>query len=81
MSYIFDRFPTRAAAAGFHAAAYLLTGELPVVFDDQRQADAHDPFPGELTPPIVHVDRDDEDTHEAELAELAESFGGRYAGT
>lgn len=60
MSLIFDRFPSPDAAAVFMAAVHELEPELDrQVFGTVAESDAHDPFPFELTPPIVHVERID----------------------
>ena len=78
---IFDSFPTRTAAILF-AAAIATEHELDVaVYGSNAAAQAVDPFPGELVPPIVHVERDDNDRAEAVIEAMVETFGGVFRGT
>lgn len=78
---IFDRFPTLAAAEAF---AERVAGDYDrleaFVYEHEQEAFSADPFPFELTPPIVHVDRAGV---EAELAleQLVELYGGCLAGS
>jgi hypothetical protein len=64
-----------------------LDGQL---FDSEADAQEHDPFPGALDLPIIHIDRvDDTSISTEELLEaerrveefVVQSFGGRFAGT
>lgn len=68
MSLIFDRFPSTEHAAMFAGAVERAEPELEVLcYSTVAQAQAHDPFPGELAPPIVHVERiDTADDHTIE---------------
>lgn len=75
---IFDKFPTRQAADEFAADVtrdFQLKTE---VFDDADEAWSADPGPYELTAPVVHVQRCDD---EAPVVERVESFGGDFVGT
>jgi hypothetical protein len=80
MAMIFDRFPTSAHAIGFAASVSRSLGLDTATFSTVEASDAADPFPFELVPPIVHVDRTDERV-EAELEGFVAIFGGRFAGT
>lgn len=87
MSMIFDSFPDRDAAERFAAGVKRIHNREAVVFDTVAESDAHDVFPFDLTPPIVHVERLypiwDEKNMEAEQAieQLVQEFGGEFAGT
>jgi hypothetical protein len=50
------------------------------LLDHAAWVDRVDPFPYELTPPIVLVPRDELE-RETLLEQLVEAFGGRFAGT
>lgn len=87
MSYIFHKFATTQDAQEFKCRVDKSLG-LPVLwFDTQEEADAHDPFPFELTPPILHVWRSgvlDPAEHvndEFVLEIMAQECHGEYAGT
>src|SRR5690348_7069081 len=75
---IFDKFPTRQAADDFAADVardFQLKTE---VYDDSEEAFAADPGSYNLTAPVVHVERcDDEDP----ILERVEVFGGEFVGT
>jgi hypothetical protein len=78
---IFDSFPTRTAAILFAAAA-ATEHELDVaVYLSNAAAQAADPFPHELHPPVVHVERDDDHRVELAVEHLVEAFGGVFRGT
>jgi hypothetical protein len=80
MPMIFDRFATREQALAF---AKEVGGEHDLevrVFDNALEALEVDPFPYELNPPIVHVERADP-VLELELEALVVAFGGTFAGT
>lgn len=81
MSHIFDDFPSRAKADSFAVHIEQSTGRSAEVYDERR--DDLDPFPYELTPPVVYVDRHDvePDGTDDVLTDAASRFGGRYAGT
>lgn len=81
MSYIYDNFPTLDAALEFKRWVDTELG-LPVLwFNSNPESDAYNPFPFELTPPILHVYRSDDPTDEFVLELHAVGCGGRYAGT
>jgi hypothetical protein len=82
--YIFDSFPDRLSADCFASDARCCGPwhAQSMAFDERR--DDVDPFPYQLTPPVVYVDRpaDAEDGElEKVLTQLAEGRGGRFAGT
>jgi hypothetical protein len=71
---IFDGFRSHQDAQAFiHgvAVAWQLDAQL---FNTAADAMAHDPFPWELAPPIVHVDRAEPEV-ERRIVELASKFG------
>lgn len=81
MSLIFDGFKTRRDALEF-ARAVASRYQLPCrICDNQLQSDAIDPFPYELTPPIVLVDRSHDQATEANVEKLVGRFHGSFAGT
>lgn len=80
MAMIFDQFPSDVHAEGFAELARGRYGLDVQVFDNWRDADAHDPFPFVLLAPIVHVARADEAT-EGQLVAMATACGGVFAGT
>jgi hypothetical protein len=53
------------------------------VFMTRKESDARDPFPFKITPPIVHVDRsDDEDVEiEGQIIARVGEYGGTFAAT
>lgn len=60
VSLIFDRFPSHECAEAFRVAVkekFKLDGQ---IFDTVTAAQKHDPFPFQLEPPIVHIDRHDD---------------------
>lgn len=79
---IYDHFETFADAAAFAAAVLERDAGRPVVVSTER-LDQVTLFPFELAGVLVYVDRhDDADwTPEAELEQLAQDAGGRFAGT
>jgi len=77
-SLIFDGFRTEGDAQAFIygvGGAWHLDAKL---FRSVAEAMAHDPFPWELEPPIVHVERAEPEV-ERKVAELASQFGGVFA--
>lgn len=76
---IFDRFPSYSTAAMFAAAVQKRHGLSAKVYDSQEASNKADPFPCELQPPIVLVERSDDD--EEGVINLAATFGGEFAGT
>ena len=83
MSLIFDKFPDDDEASMFATAVREKFGLEWQIYSSVKDAMAHDPFPYELFPPVVHIDRpDDEDAAtEREVAKLVTAYGGRFAGT
>lgn len=86
MSFIFDRFPAEQNARDFIGRVEIdHPGIGGLLFTDEAEAFEHDPFPFELVPPIVHIDRpDDPDADQDlcnELCQLVDEFNGAYAGT
>jgi len=81
MSLIFHRFPHVTAAAAFAvSAAGMEHGPGWSIHSSQESSNLCDPFPFELVPPIVLVDRD-EDEGDAQAERLVPLFGGEFAGT
>jgi len=81
MSLIFDRFKTRQRALDFKAQvkrSYGLGGQL---FSTAQAAQQRDPFPGELVPMIIHIDRCNDLAIEQKIQEMAPRFGGSFVGT
>lgn len=82
---IFDGFPTREHARAFACQADAVYHRWAVVFDSQEESDAVDPFPYELVPPIVLVEREEMPERnlqeEDAIARMAVNFSGRFAGT
>lgn len=78
---IFDRFPSEVAALAFAISATCdLYGVQWSIHSNPESANAVDPFPYVLTPPIVLVDRC-EDEDERKIESLVKHFGGVLAGT
>ena len=79
---IFHGFPERRRAEEF---AERVRTAYPVrtvrVYDSQDEANAADPFPFELQPPIVHVSRTEDIAEETAIEDLAPDFCGVFAGT
>jgi hypothetical protein len=78
---IFDQFPNRSYAEQFASAVRGSFGRTSIVCDSQNEADQHDPFPFELKPPIVLVERNQNRAGESPIEKLAVEFEGRFAGT
>jgi hypothetical protein len=86
MSLIFDKFPTREHADKFALDVCHHYGLDATVFASEEDAFEHDPFPFDLTAPIVHVERPDVSPSEDEAIEryierLVTHYGGAFAGT
>ncbi len=81
MSYIYDGFPSEPDAMAFAQDVIAASNASAAVFLTQDEANEHDPFPYRLTPPIVHVSREDQLLSEEALAQLARDHGVRFAGT
>lgn len=88
---IFDEFPSEDAAREFMEQIRVQHGRDTWLFMSQEESDELDPFPCELTPPIVYVERHERphtvaarqrDTQsEEKIVRLVEEFGGSFAGT
>lgn len=83
---IFDSFKNEDDARRFAADVTAKHGLATTFCSSQEEADSHDPFPFQLTPPIVLVERPDLDApdHEAKedaVEKLVEDYGGNFAGT
>lgn len=81
MALIFHRFPNAAAALAFSEHVARTYDRRSEGFTTDAASFAADPFPFELTPPIVHVERIDDDELEPELEASVSAFGGAFAGT
>lgn len=79
--HIFDGFPSRRHAERFASFLERTTGRTATVADEQR--DDLDPFPYELQPPIVYLERAELDGLDGDQAldDAVDSFGGKYVGT
>jgi hypothetical protein len=83
---IFDKFASRDDAERFANAVCEGYGKRTTVFENKDDAQAADPIPRKLVPPIVHVEREDlgnprGDALEREIIALVSNFSGRFAGT
>ena len=78
---IFDRFEDRQTAEGFAEHAKSRFGRKATVHGSQAESDRIDPFPFELQPPIVLVERAGDFSLEDEIEESVNGFGGEFAGT
>ncbi len=79
MAMIFDNFPDERAAERFaEAVQERFPGKKARVFLTVAAAIKADPFPFDLTAPIVHVTRG---RKEKECRQLVKEFGGEFAGT
>jgi hypothetical protein len=80
---IFDQFPTRKRAEDFAGHLRDTFGRATRVCDSQEESNKHDPFPFELQPPIVLVERDVEigSKLESKIERLVAQFDGAFAGT
>lgn len=78
---IFDRFRDLAGANAFKANCSSMFGKSAEIFLDDNAAFVNDPFPYELDPPIVHVERDDDIDVEQQIIRSVALFQGEFAGT
>ncbi len=89
---IYDGFPDVEAAKKFAAQVEQQFGLKTQIFDNVSDAQANDPIPASLNPPIVHVQRwkDDKDyslwvkrkvNREPEIEDLAIQNGGVFVGS
>jgi hypothetical protein len=79
---IFDRFSTREMAEEFAKAVTEQYNRSATVYNSQEESDEVDPFPFQLSPPIVLVERlEIGDELEDEIEDLVQGFGGEFAGT
>lgn len=77
---IFHKFPNRECADAFAIAVRDSFGCTTRFFDSQEESDKFDPFPFELTSPIVLVERGDLEL-ELKIESLVTQFNGEFAGT
>jgi len=79
---IFDRFPSKRKAADFAVDVYTRFGLGVQIHTSEESARyvVH-PFPCRLKPPVVLVDRSDDEPLEKTVEGLVNDFGGTYAGT
>ena len=78
---IFDQFPDQEHANKFAAHVRDTLGRTSFVYDSQVESNKHDPFPFQLQPPIVLVERAATPEKESEITALVENFQGAFAGT
>lgn len=82
MPLIFDSFPAKVDALRLMVTVAQLYPELDsAMYVDVDAAQAADPTPVELVPPIVHIGRSRSATTEVLIEQLAERFNGRVVGT
>ncbi len=90
MSLIFDQFPSTESAEAFVVSVKERFGLDGAVYASQDDSNKDDPFPWRLDPPIVLVDRIDDDgligidalvDAERDVEEAVIPFGGEFAGT
>lgn len=77
---IFHKFPSEEQAKQFRKFVHETTDLGATICASQEESDQLDPFPCELTAPIVLVDRT-YDWREEEVERWAKNFGGEFAGT
>lgn len=75
---IFDAFPNKTDASEFAARVGEAFGLQASVHDDQDESDEIDPFPFELEPLIVLVERG---PHDKTIERMAKTYHGEFAGT
>lgn len=79
---IFDGFPTRKHAEDFAKEINTKFNRKCYIHDTIEDAQAADPFPFQLTPPIVHIERDyDNFAHETAIEVTVKQYKGTFAGT
>lgn len=84
---IFDNFPSEAHARDFAAAVEKDFKLKTWFFTDQQKSNEVEPFPFELVPPIVLVERPVDATadidfeSENKVEQSVSAFGGTFAGT
>lgn len=78
---IFHAFASLSEAEAFAASVQVTNKLSATVYETQEASNAVDPFPWRLTPPIVLVERTDEEGVEESLEEKVKCFGGSFAGT
>lgn len=78
---IFDQFATRGLAEQFAATVRTKFGLEAIIYDDVDKANEADPFPFPLVPPIVHVERPEDETVEREVQKFVRSYDGIFVGT
>lgn len=80
MCMIFDRFKTRKQARDYAKAIKRYHGLEAKVYLNQEESNKDDPFPFELTPPIVLIERSTMG-REIQARRLAVMYDGQFAGT
>ena len=78
---IFDSFASMERASEFARHVEATFGHEALVFDSQEESDEVDPFPFQLFPPIVLVERDGSYSDEEAIETSVLQFGGKFAGT
>jgi hypothetical protein len=79
---IFDGFSSKEKAEDYARAVTEKFKRSATVYDSQEQSNAVDPFPFELSPPIVLVERlEIGDELEDEIEDMVHGYGGEFAGT
>jgi hypothetical protein len=79
---ICDGFGSRERAEEFAVAVMEKYNRAATVYDTQEQSNVVDPFPFQLSPPIVLVERlAIGDELEPDIEDMVHSFGGDYVGT
>ncbi len=83
MSLIFHRFRDAAWALSFAESVHVTWGREWVICSAQDDANCIDPFPYELTPPIVLIERlhEGDEENEALMEAAVAGFYGEMAGT
>lgn len=77
---VLDSFPSYEQANAFASMVRKKFGLRITVCDSQIESDMVDPFPFELTPPIVLVERTEGEVEDA-IERSVGKFHGRFAGT
>ena len=78
---IFDSFKSMESARQFARHVQDAFGRSAQVFDSKAESDNVDPFPFNLHPPIVLVERNDAFEGEEPIEASVEQFSGVFAGT
>lgn len=80
---IYDSFDSVAQAQRFADWVRETTGRETTVFESADEAQDADPIPVALVPPVVHVERRDDDgiDDDQDLANTCAEYGGVFVGT